>query len=87
MNPGVNMLPLTRAPVPDATLLIRGAHVLDPRSDLDGPHDVLVRDGEIAQLGAPGSLQAPAGGLLRVGFSMYNTAEEAMRLIAVIRRP
>jgi dihydroorotase len=42
-----------------ALLLIRGAHVLDPRTDLDEPHDVLIRDGHIAELGAPGSLAAP----------------------------
>jgi dihydroorotase len=40
---------------PAAELLIRSAHVLDPRSDLDGPHDVLVRGGEIAELMPPGS--------------------------------
>jgi dihydroorotase len=44
-----------------AELLISAAHVLDPRSDLDGPHDVLIRQGEIAELGAPGSLPSPAG--------------------------
>jgi dihydroorotase len=44
-----------------ADLLIRGAHVLDPRAGVDAPHDVLVRDGAIAELGAPGSLEAPAG--------------------------
>jgi dihydroorotase len=42
-----------------AELLITNAHVLDPRSDLDEPHDVLVRDGHIAELGSPGSLSAP----------------------------
>ena len=42
-------------------LLISGAHVLDPRAGLDGPHDVLVRAGAIAEVGAPGSLQAPEG--------------------------
>jgi dihydroorotase len=42
-------------------VLIRSAHVLDPRGDLDEPHDVLIRDGEIAELGAPGSLVAPDG--------------------------
>jgi dihydroorotase len=41
---------------PAAELLITGAHVLDPRSDLDEPHDVLIRDGHIAELAAPGSL-------------------------------
>ena len=43
-----------------ADLLVRGAHVLDPRTGLDGPHDVLVRDGEIAEIGAAGSLAATA---------------------------
>jgi dihydroorotase len=44
-----------------AQVLIRSAHVLDPRGDHDEPHDVLIRDGEIAELGAPGSLMAPDG--------------------------
>jgi len=47
---------------PPADLLIRRAHVLDPRAGLDGPADVLVRAGRIAELGAPGTLEAPAGG-------------------------
>jgi dihydroorotase len=42
-------------------MLIRGAHVLDPRSGIDADHDVLIRGGEIAELAAPGSLTAPAG--------------------------
>ncbi|HEY4280493.1 MAG TPA: dihydroorotase [Conexibacter sp.] len=44
----------------EAELLIRGAHVLDPRTGLDGPGDVLVRGGEIAEVGAPGTLTVPA---------------------------
>lgn len=36
-----------------AQLLIRAAHVLDPRTGLDGPHDVLIRGGKIAEIGAP----------------------------------
>ena len=40
---------------------MRAAHVLDPRTDLDGPHDVLVRGGEIAAIAAPGTLEPPAG--------------------------
>jgi dihydroorotase len=44
-----------------ADILVREAHVLDPRTGLDGPADVLVRDGEIAEIGAAGSLGAPAG--------------------------
>jgi dihydroorotase len=46
---------------PPAELLVRGAHVLDPRTRLDAPHDVLIRDGEIAEIGAPESLEAPPG--------------------------
>lgn len=53
--------PLVRAPAPDATVLIQQAHVLDPRTGLDGVHDVLVRGGAIAELGAGGSLAAPEG--------------------------
>jgi dihydroorotase len=52
---------LFAAPQPPADLLLRAAHVLDPRADLDGPADVLVRGGEIAELGAPGALSAPDG--------------------------
>ncbi len=44
-----------------ADLLIRAAHVLDPRAGLDEPCDILVRDGRIAELGAPGSLAEPDG--------------------------
>jgi dihydroorotase len=36
--------------------------VLDPRTDLDEPHDILIRDGHISELGEPGSLPAPANG-------------------------
>ena len=46
---------------PAADLLIEGAHVLDPRTGIDAPQDVLVRDGHITEIGAPGSLEAPAG--------------------------
>jgi dihydroorotase len=35
--------------------------VLDPRAGLDEPHDVLIRDGTIAQLSAPGAGEAPDG--------------------------
>jgi dihydroorotase len=44
-----------------AELLVKHAHVLDPRTDLDEPHDVLIRDGHIAELGAPGSVQPAPG--------------------------
>jgi dihydroorotase len=52
---------LDSRPVPPADLLVRGAHVLDPREGIDAPQDVLVRGGEIAALGAPGSVVAPEG--------------------------
>jgi dihydroorotase len=42
-------------------LLLRGAHLLDPRAGLDGPGDLLVRDGRIAEIGAPGTLDAQDG--------------------------
>ncbi|MEJ7790205.1 MAG: dihydroorotase, partial [Thermoleophilaceae bacterium] len=42
-----------------ATVLVRGAHLLDPRTDLDGPGDLLVRHGKVAEIGPPGGLRAP----------------------------
>jgi dihydroorotase len=53
--------PLVHAPAPAADVLVRSAHVLDPRTGIDAPHDVLVRHGRIAEIGAPGSLSAPTG--------------------------
>ncbi|MCU1679188.1 MAG: dihydroorotase [Frankiales bacterium] len=53
--------PLVRAPAPAAEILIRHAHVLDPREGLDGPHDVLVRGGVIARIAEPGTLEPPDG--------------------------
>jgi dihydroorotase len=52
---------LVSRPTVPADVLIRGAHVLDPRAGVDAPLDVLVRGGAIAELGAPGSLEAPDG--------------------------
>ncbi len=51
--------PLDRAGAPPATVLVRGARLLDPRSGLNGVSDVLVRDGRIAEV-AP-TLEAPEG--------------------------
>ncbi|HTC60392.1 MAG TPA: dihydroorotase [Solirubrobacteraceae bacterium] len=48
--------PLVHGMSADANLLIRGAHVLDPRSDLDAPADVLVRAGQIVEIAAAGEL-------------------------------
>jgi dihydroorotase len=51
---------LFSAPRSPASLLIRGAHLLDPRGGVDRPGDLLVAGGVIAELGEPGSLDAPA---------------------------
>jgi dihydroorotase len=53
-----------RGPRRHTDVLIRGGHVLDPRTGLDEPHDILVRDGHVAELGSPGSLPTPDGGEL-----------------------
>jgi dihydroorotase len=42
---------MDQRPTPLADVLIRGAHVLDPRAGIDATLDVLVRGGEIAELG------------------------------------
>jgi dihydroorotase len=48
--------------LPAAELVIRNAHALDPRSDVDEPLDVVIRDGRIAELGVAGSLEEPGDG-------------------------
>src|SRR3954468_13840032 len=50
---------LSRMPTPPASVLIAGAHVLDPRAGHDEILDVLVRDGEVAELGK--DIAPPAG--------------------------
>ncbi len=45
------MSQLDHRPTPPADVLIKGAHVLDPRAGLDARLDVLVRNGEIAEIG------------------------------------
>jgi dihydroorotase len=52
---------LVHRPGPPADLLVRAAHVVDPREGIDAQLDVLVRDGRVALLGAPGSVDAPDG--------------------------
>lgn len=41
-----------------ANLVLRGATVLDPISGTEGVHDVVIRDGRIAEIGVPGSVEA-----------------------------
>jgi dihydroorotase len=53
--------PLIQGPSSPAELLLRDVHALDPRVGIDARHDVLVRDGLIAALGEPGTLDSPDG--------------------------
>jgi dihydroorotase len=39
-------------------LVLRGASVLDPVAGIDAAHDVVIRDGRIAELAAPGAAEA-----------------------------
>ena len=55
------MSALVRPRTPAATLVVRGAHVLDPRTALDGIHDVVVIDGEIAEIAPAGGAAVPDG--------------------------
>ncbi len=57
--------PLVQGPLLGAELLISGAHVLDPRAGLDAPADVLVRDGQVAQLAGPGELEGEGGEIVQ----------------------
>jgi dihydroorotase len=47
---------LFQRPGTPAEVLITGAHVLDPRADLDEPKDILITDGHIAEIGDPATL-------------------------------
>jgi dihydroorotase len=51
---------LDARPGEDAHLILRRATVLDPVAGIDGVHDVVVREGQIAALAAPGEAD-PAG--------------------------
>jgi dihydroorotase len=48
-----------------ASMVLAGARVIDPRAGIDAAHDVVVRDGAIAELRAPGSAD-DANGIERV---------------------
>lgn len=54
--------PLFMRPAAPAELLIRGAYALDPRTGLDGPVDLLIRGGRIAEIAEPHSLPVTEGG-------------------------
>jgi dihydroorotase len=48
-------------PAEPADLLLRSARLLDPRAGVDGFHDLLVRAGEVAEIGAPDSIEPAPG--------------------------
>jgi dihydroorotase len=52
---------LVHGPHVPADLLLRDVHVLDPREGLDARHDVRVRNGEVAELAPPGTLERADG--------------------------
>jgi dihydroorotase len=52
-QPDVSML--VSRPGAAANLIVRGVRLLDPRNSLDATRDLVVRDGEIAELAEPGA--------------------------------
>ena len=52
---------------PERDLVLRGARVLDPRAAVDGIHDVVVRDGELAELVGAGEAELPDAELVEAG--------------------
>jgi dihydroorotase len=44
-----------------AELLLRSAHLIDPRAGIDGRNDLLVRGGEVAEIASPGAIEPAAG--------------------------
>jgi dihydroorotase len=54
---------LVRGPAVSADVLIREVRVLDPRAGIDGLHDVLIREGTIAELAGAGTLSLSADGV------------------------
>ena len=70
-EPSVQAPRLDHAPARPVNMLIRSAHVLDSRARIDGQHDLLIRGGQIAEIGAPGSLRAPEGTEVVAGEGLY----------------
>ncbi len=42
-------------------LVIRNGHLIDPAAGIDGPKDILLKDGRVAEIAAPGKLKATNG--------------------------
>lgn len=53
--------PLVQRSGPEASLLLREVHVLDPATGLDGEFDLAVTNAEISEIADSGSLSAPEG--------------------------
>jgi dihydroorotase len=52
---------LSVADAQPANLVIRGALLLDPAAGIEGAHDLVVRDGRIAEIAPPGAAELPPG--------------------------
>ena len=42
-------------------LVIRGGHLIDPAAGVDGPKDILLKDGRVAEIAGPGKLKQAEG--------------------------
>jgi dihydroorotase len=42
-------------------LVIRGGHLIDPAAGVDGPKDIFLKDGRVAEIAGPGKLKATNG--------------------------
>ncbi len=57
---------------PAGALVIRGARVVEPREDIDAIRDVVVRDGEIAEIVEVGSGEAEGAEVIEAeGFALF----------------
>jgi len=43
------------------TLVIRGGHLIDPSAGVDALKDILLKDGRVAEIAAPGKLKSANG--------------------------
>ncbi|MDQ3729507.1 MAG: dihydroorotase [Actinomycetota bacterium] len=57
MSRAVSTLDWRGAGAPGETIVLRSARVLDPRAGIDATHDVVIRDGRIAELAGAGSAE------------------------------
>lgn len=53
--------PLVQRPGPDASILIRGAELLDPAAGIEGTRDLLVEDGVVTRLEEAGTIEPGDG--------------------------